>query len=270
MLAEVSVDSPSAPIHELLSYQNLDPITEFKKGTKVFINGVCIGTTAEPESLYHQIKEWKLQGMIQFDTSIVFNSFENEINVMTDGGRSIRPLLFISQRECEEFLVSLREAMKSGQRWTGLCKQQLLEYIDGKEEEHILVAMDYDEWKQNKFGYSFTHLEIHPAMILGVAASTIPLPHHNQAPRVCYQGKKPTVFFDFLLLIIFSFLFAASQLKQALGIYAMNFANRFDTQSHIMRYPQKPLISGKMAKMLKVEDMPAGQQAIVAIMCHTG
>lgn len=35
---------------------------------------------------------------------------------------------------------------------------------------------------------TFTHCEIHPSMILGVCASIIPFPDHNQSPRNTYQS----------------------------------------------------------------------------------
>jgi DNA-directed RNA polymerase beta subunit len=34
----------------------------------------------------------------------------------------------------------------------------------------------------------YTHCEIHPAMILGVCASIVPFPDHNQSPRNTYQS----------------------------------------------------------------------------------
>ena len=34
----------------------------------------------------------------------------------------------------------------------------------------------------------YTHCEIHPAMVLGVCASIIPFPDHNQSPRNTYQS----------------------------------------------------------------------------------
>lgn len=58
--------------------------------------------------------------------------------------------------------------------------------------------------------------------------------------------------------------------KQAMGVYATNFAKRFDTSGHVMHYPQKPLVTTKVAKALKGDDLPAGTQAIVAIMCFGG
>lgn len=35
---------------------------------------------------------------------------------------------------------------------------------------------------------TYTHCEIHPSMILGVCASIIPFPDHNQSPRNTYQS----------------------------------------------------------------------------------
>jgi hypothetical protein len=43
--------------------------------------------------------------------------------------------------------------------------------------------------QDQRFAYctTYTHCEIHPAMILGVCASIIPFPDHNQSPRNTYQ-----------------------------------------------------------------------------------
>ena len=38
------------------------------------------------------------------------------------------------------------------------------------------------------YSSSYTHCEVHPSMILGVCASIIPFPDHNQSPRNCYQS----------------------------------------------------------------------------------
>eukprot|EP00953_Heterococcus_sp_UTEX-ZZ885_P026223 14181-Heterococcus_DN1.PRE.4 len=37
------------------------------------------------------------------------------------------------------------------------------------------------------YSKSYTLCEIHPSMILGICASIIPFPDHNQSPRNTYQ-----------------------------------------------------------------------------------
>lgn len=61
----------------------------------------------------------------------------------------------------------------------------MVEYIDPLEEETVMLAMtpaDFmqQEGKDVSYCSTYTHCEIHPAMILGVCASIIPFPDHNQ------------------------------------------------------------------------------------------
>ena len=58
--------------------------------------------------------------------------------------------------------------------------------------------------------------------------------------------------------------------KQAMGIYALNFRERFDAMSHILCYPEKPMVSPYMSKFYGAQSLPAGQNIIVAIMTYTG
>lgn len=73
--------------------------------------------------------------------------------------------------------------------------------------------------------------------------------NHDQAPRVTYQS---------------------AMCKQALGIPAINFMQRMDTISHVLLYPQRPIVSTRLDDMLGVSSLPATQNPIVCILCYGG
>ena len=58
--------------------------------------------------------------------------------------------------------------------------------------------------------------------------------------------------------------------KQAMGIYALNFRERFDAMSHVLCYPEIPMVSSFMSRHYGAQELPAGQNIIVAIMTYTG
>lgn len=74
--------------------------------------------------------------------------------------------------------------------WQDLVASGVVEYIDCSEEETIMIAMSLEDLgteEEKTYCNTYTHCEIHPAMVLGVCASIIPFPDHNQSPRNTYQ-----------------------------------------------------------------------------------
>ena len=77
--------------------------------------------------------------------------------------------------------------------WQDLVACGVVEYIDPLEEESIMLAMTPDDLQDKDVSYcsTYTHCEIHPAMILGVCASIIPFPDHNQVRLLAVKVIKP-------------------------------------------------------------------------------
>lgn len=96
---------------------------------------------------------------------------------------------------------------------------------------------------------SYTHCEIDPNAILGISASIIPLPNHNPGPRNTYQ---------------------CSMGKQALGINHSNNHLRWETTLKSMAYPTRPIFEPQMNELLGLNQKPAGQNVVVAIMSLLG
>tara|TARA_B100000795_G_C22806145_1_gene444988 strand:+ start:5444 stop:10042 length:4599 start_codon:yes stop_codon:yes gene_type:complete len=119
-----------------------------------------------------------------------------------------------------------------------------IEYLDNEETDTTLIAMN-----KHEITPFHTHLEIHPSTILSVVSGNIPMCNHNQSVRNVFH---------------------AAQSKQAIGIYATNFNNRFDTMSYILHYPQRAIINTRIAQYTSSDIMGNGFNTIVAIMTYTG
>jgi DNA-directed RNA polymerase II subunit RPB2 len=221
---------------------------------RVFLNGKMLGFVNSENDIVETLRECRRTGKINYDVSIVDSKRMKEIIINTDGGRCCRPLLVVRDNN----LVLKREDLNKG--WKELIEDGIIEYLDVNECENSLIAMDVDVLNNietlkrsgiNKgvIDYKYTHCELHPSMIMSVCSGIIPYPDHNQAPRNCYQS---------------------SMSKQAMGIYATNFDSRMDTLAQVLFYPQKRLVEPKTSKYVNFHDIPAGMNAIVAIMCHTG
>lgn len=107
--------------------------------------------------------------------------------------------------------IDAQRKESEGIGWQRLIRAGVVEYVDAEEEETIMIVMtpeDLEISRQLQAGYimpevnpddlnkrvkapvdraggahTWTHCEIHPSMILGICASIIPFPDHNQVSQ---------------------------------------------------------------------------------------
>lgn len=239
MFTQISLGSSERPIFDwlkILAKKQLCSFIDKKSGAtdskyKIYLNGSWIGFTECPEKLVTKLRSLRRTGKIEYDTSISYST--EGLRIYTDDGRMLAPFFVIKDgriKNIPDHFVT----------WSDLIEKGIIEYLDPAELETVKHS-EYP-WKIND---DDTHSLIHPCFLLGISVSTSPFSDHNQSPRNIYQ---------------------AAMGKQALGVFAKNFLHRFDTSSHILCYPQRPLVNTATMRLTKSEELPSGQNLIVAIM----
>jgi|UniRef100_A0A6C0JFR6 DNA-directed RNA polymerase II subunit RPB2 len=261
-MTHITLPSDTHSIHEYINgrYTKIEDVNadELFDKVKVFVNGVFLGVTDDPQDLYAYLKDLKTKGMINIYTSVVFNYSTMEIRVCNERGRLARPVLRVKNNAVLLNDSIVQKIAKGQISWDNLLTNILtddsvIEYIDPDEQNNTMIAMYNRDLKaalkDTNRRTNFTHCEIHPSTIFGVLASCIPFPEHNQSPRNTYQ---------------------CAMSKQSMGVYMSNYDNRMDKTAYVLNYPMRPLVDTRIMNIIRINDIPSGSPVIVAIMTHTG
>ena len=249
----ISVNVPSEEIVEKLydlgTVHFFDAKEDLKKdGTRIFVDGRLIGYYKDGGELAQSLRDLRRNSKIHPHVGVSFHKSEIEgstrrLYVNCNAGRVLRPLIIIQDNKSLLTSELLDKISKKLLSWTDLLRMGILEVIDANEEENCYVTLDEKDTKKH------THLEVFPPSILGAGASIIPYPEHNQSPRNTYES---------------------AMAKQSLGFSTPMMNTSTYVRQHLMLYPQVPIVNTKAMKLLGLEDRPAGQNCIVAVLPFDG
>jgi len=217
---------------------------EETKGMMVYINGRLIGRTKKYLELVKAFKTERRKGKFSPQITIGYYEDYQQIFINADSGRVLRPLIIVKDGK-SKLTKEIIQKLKNGKmNWNDLIKNGIIEYVDAEEEENIYVALTDDDITKDH-----THVEIHPSVIFGVAASLVPFPEYNRGDRINLGSKMH---------------------GQSLGVYSLNFHLRTDTRADVLIYPQVPLVQTAITNLVGINSHPQGQNVIVALMSYKG
>lgn len=152
---------------------------------------------------------------------------QNIAIIRTGSGRPLRPLLVTRDHPVDwNRIKAFGKMLEEGQ----------IEYLDPAEcAARTVASVGYEgDWTR------FSHMEIHPCTMLGLAASMIPFPEHNQSARN---------------------VFSSAMVKQAMQVYGCE---------KTCDYIQEPLVYTTVARSMGAVNSSNGVNLVVCIMSING
>jgi DNA-directed RNA polymerase subunit B len=252
--AVISVSVSSAEIVEKLFELGVEHVDEANEGlrsigARIFVDGRLIGYAEDGQRLSNVLKDMRRSGKIHPHVGIYFYSSANDnatrrLYVSCNAGRVLRPLAVVKDGKVLVTNEITEKINKKFLSWTDLLYMGMIELVDANEEENCYVAIE-----PARLENSHTHLEIFASAILGVGASIIPYPEHNQSPRNTYES---------------------AMAKQSLGFSTPLMNASTYVRQHFMLYAQTPMVSTKAISLLGLDDRPTGQNCVVAVLPFEG
>ncbi|MES1918074.1 DNA-directed RNA polymerase III subunit RPC2, variant 3 [Bonamia ostreae] len=215
-----------------------------KNAFVVFVNGRAIGIHFDYQKFVNSFKLLRRKGLIHRFVSVYHHEDHRCLYIASDEGRVCRPLIIVDNGQplvTKKHLIELEDGLST---FEDFVLNGLIEYLDVNEENNAFVALN-----ESHLSRSTTHLEIDEMVILGFVSGLIPFPHHNQSPRNTYQ---------------------CAMGKQSMGAIGLNQHLRLDTLLYNLVSLQKPLVKTKTLDFINFDKLPAGQNAIVAVMSYSG
>ncbi len=214
------------------------------KKTYLHLNGRAIGYVEEPEKFVTEIRQARRSGQISGEVNIAFFERNGEIHINTDRGRLRKPYVIVEAGKPKLTDELLEKVKKKEINYNYLQRNGVIEYLDAEEEENAYVALSEKEINEKT-----THIEANYTSIFGLTINTSPFPEHNALARHAMS---------------------ANFIKQAEGLFATNFNQRFDSRGYLLYYPQIPVVSTAAYNSTGLDTHASGQNFVVAISTYYG
>jgi len=258
--------------------------------TKIFVNGNWIGVIDNPIETINNLKLYRRNGLLPFQTSISFDYKNNEINIYTDAGRLIRPIYYIENQKVSYNRNLIKEKINE------ISWNEIVSGFNEKKDENFSIKKNkiydlseiYSESElSNKDANNniYNHLNKNKSIIdyidtneeeYALIANTIDNVKQNK--YYTHLEIDPSLLFGVMgNSIIFPEhnqfprdVFSCGQSRQAVSMYHSNFQMRIDKMGVILNNGEIPLIKSRYLKYINNEEQPYGVNTIVAIMSYTG
>lgn len=214
--------------------------------TDIYLDNRFIGTieNSQKDAFIQKLKESRRQGQLPPMTNIWYYEILDEIHLLMSKGRTRRPLVVVKDGKSKLTNLHLEKLSRNEIKWKDLVEEGIIEYLDAAEEDNAFIAL-----QEKDLTPEHTHLEISPINILGLTTSLVPFANFGQSSRL-NRGSKAQ--------------------KHCLGIYALNFHTRMETDVSILHYPQDPIVRSSTYRFSQLHDHPSGQNMVIALMSYEG
>lgn len=205
---------PTVLVREIIMRcDNLVSVTSDNASCKVLLNGALVGLTTDHTAFITELAEYRKTGLLDRNTSFTFDTLDNEVRIFSDEGRFIRPVYTVDKTSNKPFIKELDFVDEEATRrqlekknlledyslfdgkldWKTICEDSLalykpinfealvessyIQFVDNSEVDTAVFAMEEHEIGPD---LPADFLEMSPALMLGVVASTTPFPDHTQ------------------------------------------------------------------------------------------
>lgn len=253
LLCHIRLGYSNEQIEPLLPHKNIIDLLacsydHLRTHDWIFLNGTILGVAIDNHKFVHDVRELRRCGDIPFDLSIAHDVKKREIRMTSDAGCCCRPVFVLAN------MYKFQELYATYERdlymlWDMMLAHGVIEYIDKDEERTLKIALT-PTMTINNPDIKYTHMEISCCVIMGIATNMVPFSDFDQAPRNTY---------------------GACMSRQGIGKIGLDSRFRYDTAGvHELMYPQRPLVSTFVERALHFDELPWGQNLIVALMCFEG